>query len=326
MLSGSENIDPSGSTPTTLTSGALLLEIPARSRDGSAGPHPGDEMCYAAFGLAPDLRSRRLVVGERIGRVLVLTRLEAPRDLVCQSLGDGVVALGVVWRRSRRDYYLGAHSLQQVLFLLAHLIRHHADAPVAFDRGGHGQAGSRVPARRLDDGPAGPEEPLLLGDLEHPDGRPVLYRAGGVQVLGLRKEGGLYALVTLYSAHTDQGCIPDGLEHVLEIVHPGRLPSPAPPDAFAYNPRPWNRAPGKENASQAKWNSRYTAPEEVQTLWSACTASRPSTGPSTPWRAPWKLRAASSVSTCAAVATRTNPSRDTASKRTRPTWSASSTT
>src|SRR5687768_15505510 len=154
-------------------------------------------MCYAAFGLAPDLGSRRLVVRERIGRVLVLAWLEAARDLLCQPLGDGVVALGIIGRRSRCDDYLGAHSLQQVLFLFAHLIWHHADAPVAFDRGGQDQAGSRVPARRLDDGPTGPEEPLLLGDLEHLDGRPVFYRAGGVQVLGLSEEGGLYALVTL---------------------------------------------------------------------------------------------------------------------------------
>src|SRR5215216_3532639 len=91
--------------------------------------------------------------------------------------------------------------------------------PISFDRGGQGQAGPRVPARRFDDGTAGPEEPLLLGDLEHLDGRPVLYRAARVQVLDLREEGGLYALFTFYSAHTDQGCVPDDLEHVLEIVH-----------------------------------------------------------------------------------------------------------
>jgi hypothetical protein len=51
---------------------------------------------------------------------------------------------------------------------------------------------------------------------------------------------------------------------VLEIVHSGRLTSPAPPDAFAYNPRLWRRASGIKNASQAKWNSRYAAPGEVQ--------------------------------------------------------------
>src|SRR5215208_3997856 len=113
-------------------------------------------MCYAAFSLAPDLGPRRLVVRKWIGRVLVLAWLEAARDLLCQPLGDGVVALGVIGRRSGRDDYLGAHSLQQVLFLFAHLVWHHADAPVAFDRGGQGQAGPRVPARRLDDGSARP--------------------------------------------------------------------------------------------------------------------------------------------------------------------------
>src|SRR5215208_6538123 len=245
--------------------GALLFQVAARSRDGSASAHPSDEMCDAAFGLAPDLGSRRLVVGKRIGRVLVLAWLEAARNLLCQPLCDGVVALGVIGRRSRRDDYLGAHSLQQVLFLFAHLIWHHADAPVAPNRGGQGQTGPRVPARRLDDGPAGPQESLLLGDLEHLDGRPVLYRAGGVQVLDLREEGGLYALVTFYSAHTDQGRVPDRREHVLEIVHSGRLTSPAPPNAFAYNPRPWKRVYGATNASPAKWNSPYAAPGKVQT-------------------------------------------------------------
>ena len=73
----------------------LLLEVPARAGDGPAGTHPGDEVGYAALGLAPELGPRRLVVGQRVGRVLVLARLEAAGDLIRQPLRDGVVALGV---------------------------------------------------------------------------------------------------------------------------------------------------------------------------------------------------------------------------------------
>ena len=80
----------------------LFLEITASAGYGPAGTHPCDEVGYAALGLAPELRARRLVVGQGIGRVLVLSRLEAAGDLIRQPLGDGVVAFGVFGWRGRR--------------------------------------------------------------------------------------------------------------------------------------------------------------------------------------------------------------------------------
>src|SRR5829696_1506815 len=164
--------------------GVVLLEVVPGASDGAAGAHPGDEVGDAPIRLLPHLGPRRFVVGEGVRRVLVLARLEAARYLARQPLRYRVIALRVVGSQAGRgDDHLGAQSLEKILLLLARLVWHHADALVTLDCRRERETGPCVPARRLDHGPAGLEEPHFLGDLEHLYGGPILHGPGRVQVL-----------------------------------------------------------------------------------------------------------------------------------------------
>src|SRR3546814_18981974 len=57
---------------------------------------------YPAFGLLPDLRAGRALVGERVLRVPVLVGLEGARDVTGKARRDRVVALGGFRSEERR--------------------------------------------------------------------------------------------------------------------------------------------------------------------------------------------------------------------------------
>ena len=140
-------------------------------------------------GLLPDLRPGRQVVRLRVRHVRVLVGLEAAGDLLGQPRRHRVVGLGrVVLDGRRRDHDLGAVAAQHRDLLLAHLVRHHEDAPVALLRGRDRQAHAGVARRRLDDRAARPELPVALGRLDHRQPDPVLVRAARVHELELRED------------------------------------------------------------------------------------------------------------------------------------------
>ena len=175
--------------PDDLDGGVLLAQVAPDAGDRAAGPDPHDQVGDLAAGLAPQLRARGAVVHLRVGRVAVLVRLERARDLLGEAIGDAVVRLGRLGRDvGRRDDDLGAVRAQQVDLLLGHLVRHHGDHAVALQRGGDREPGAGVAARRLDDRPARPQQPVALGGLDQGDRDAVLDRSAGVERLELRDE------------------------------------------------------------------------------------------------------------------------------------------
>jgi hypothetical protein len=136
--------------------GLSLLEEPGGARDRPAGSDREHEDVHLAASLLPKLRPGRLVVRLRVDRIRILVRLVGAGDLLREPVRDRVVALGRLrWHRRRADDDFGAVRAEQADLLLGDLVRHHEDRAVALERGRDGKPDARVPARRLDDRPAG---------------------------------------------------------------------------------------------------------------------------------------------------------------------------
>jgi len=201
--------------------GVPLLEVAGGPRDRAPGPHPGHQDVDLPLRLLPDLRPRRLVVGPGVLLVGVLVRLERPRDLLGEAVGHPVVALGVLRRDGRgADHDLRPVGPEQRDLLLAHLVRHDEDAPVALDRRGDRQAVAGVARGGLDDRAAGTQQAGPLGGLDHPQADPILDRAPRVQQLELGDDPGTEAAG--HPPQPDEGRPPHGVEDRVEDLH--RLP------------------------------------------------------------------------------------------------------
>ena len=196
----------------------LLLQVAADPADRPAGPHPADEMGDGAVRVSPDLRAGRLVVGPRIGLVGVLVRQDRVRRLTVNPFSDAVVGVRMVRRHGgRRDDHARAEGLQQVDFLAAHLVGHREHGAIPLDRGHHREPEPRVPARRLDDRPTGPQRPLRLGVLDHLLTNPVLDAPARVHHLEFGEDEALDAAHDL--RQLDERRIPDRLEDVRVVAH-----------------------------------------------------------------------------------------------------------
>src|SRR5262245_2370460 len=121
----------------------LRLEEPSGSHDGPARADAGHEVGHVALGLAPDLRTGRLVVGERVGLVVVLIGLEVALGIGRQHLAaepDGAVATleGVAEDRA------GAERRHHLLALAAHVGGHHQLDRIAGGGADHGERDAGV--------------------------------------------------------------------------------------------------------------------------------------------------------------------------------------
>jgi len=165
---------------------ADLLEVLAHAADRAAGADAGDEVRHPAVGVPPDLRPGAGPVRGRVARVGVLVGAPGARGPAGDVAGDGVIGAGVVRADGgRADDDLGAVGAQHRALLLADLVGHREDAPVAAERRDHGQPHAGVAAGRLDDRPAGAQPALPLGRVDHRHRDPVLHRATGVDVFQL---------------------------------------------------------------------------------------------------------------------------------------------
>ena len=163
-----------------------LLQIPARTGDGAAGTHPGDEMGHLAVGVIPDLGARRLVVADRTHRVGVLIGFPRAVDLLDETVGHAVVAVRVVGRHRRRAHHdLSAVGAQHILLVLADLVRAHEDAFVATRLGDQRQADTGVAGGRFDDRAAGLQLAAGLRGVDHLRRDAVFGAATRVEVLDL---------------------------------------------------------------------------------------------------------------------------------------------
>ena len=88
---------------------------------------------------------------------------------------------------------------QQFAPLNAHRFGHGEDQPVAFDRGGKGEADSGVAAGRFDDQRTGFEQAARFGVLDHRESDAILDAAARIEIFHLRQHVG-FAVVEAVNA------------------------------------------------------------------------------------------------------------------------------
>ena len=168
--------------------------------------------------VSPDLLRRRRPVRRWIGGVVELAEHEGVWDLPCQSCGAVDRALHAL--RARRQHDAGAEGAQGDAPFLAHGVRHHQHARVAFDRGDEGEGDAGVAARRLDQhGVAGCDVTASFRRLDHRQADPVLYARGGVPALQLGDDLG--GDIARHTVQSDQGGVADQVCDVRGDVHVG---------------------------------------------------------------------------------------------------------
>ena len=150
-------------------------------------PSPATKCVISPPGLLPDLRRRGLVVRARVGRVGVLVRVEVPLRVLRVEpprLPDGPVrALARVGQHE-----IHAVGAQDLLPLLAGVLRH-AKLYLVAERGPDpGVRYPRVPARRIQDGLLGRKGARLLAVPDHPQRGPVLDRSTRIVPLRLAED------------------------------------------------------------------------------------------------------------------------------------------
>src|SRR5215211_1762382 len=150
-----------------LYSRVVLLETRRRTDEGAARAKPCNEVCDLAFRLLPDLRRRRLVVRARIGRIGVLVRIEVTFGILGVEppcLTDGPVRALVRVGQHEVD----AVGAQDLLSLLAGILRHTKFHLVAERGADPGVRDPRVSARRVEDSLLRRQRARLLTVPDHP--------------------------------------------------------------------------------------------------------------------------------------------------------------
>src|SRR5918995_2047303 len=165
----------------------VLLQTGRRADKSPARAKPGDEVRDLAVRLLPDLRRRRFVVRARVGGVGVLVRIEVVFGVLGVEpprLADGPVR--AVIRVSKDE--VDAVGAQDLLSLIAGVLRHAELHPVA-ERGADPSVRyARVSARRVEDSLLRRQRARLLTVPDHPQGRPVLDRSAGRVPLSLAED------------------------------------------------------------------------------------------------------------------------------------------
>ena len=212
---------PFGVDADDLHLGLVLLEVAADAADRAAGADRDHDRVELAAGLLPDLRPGRAVVRLGVRHVRVLVGLEPARDLLREPRRDRVVRLGrVVLDRRRRDHDLGAVAAQHRDLLLAHLVGHHEDAPVALLCRRDREADAGVARGRLDDRAAGLQLPVALGGFDHREPDPVLVRPARVQELELGEDRPRH--VARDAVEPDDRRVADQVDHGWVVAGHGR--------------------------------------------------------------------------------------------------------
>src|SRR3712207_3581136 len=165
----------------------VLLQASGGADESAAGAEARDEVRDLAVRLLPDLRRRRLVVRPGIGRIRVLVRVEVLLRLLGvepPGLPDGPVgALAGVGQDEVNP--VGA---QDLLALLARVLRHAQPHPVAQSGPDPGVGDSRVPARRIENSLLRRQSAAPLAVPDHPQRRTVLDRPARVVPLCLAED------------------------------------------------------------------------------------------------------------------------------------------
>ena len=209
--------------------GGLLPQVLRRTRDGAPGADPAHKGVDLAVGLLPNLGTGGQVVGLGVVHVVVLVGVEAARCFRCDALGDLHVAFWVIVRQvGTGDDDLGAVRLEHVDLLLAHLVRHRADAPVPAHRCRHREPEAGVARSALHQRRSRPEQVCLLCPANHVPGHSVLDRSRGVVLLKLGQHR-RHARID-HAIQLDQRCVADEIENGLGVLHAWNSPPATVPD------------------------------------------------------------------------------------------------
>jgi hypothetical protein len=144
-----------------------ILEVPGDAGERARRASRAGKSVDLALGLSPDLGPRRLDMGAAVGRVVELV---GP-DGVVEALGVAARLVVVVLRVVEGDGWdrvdLGAEQPEEVDLALRLRVGHVDDELVAPRPAHVSQANARVASGALDNGAARPQEPALLGVLNH---------------------------------------------------------------------------------------------------------------------------------------------------------------
>ncbi len=176
-------------------------------------------------------------MGGGVGGVDKLAGNKAAGNLPGQFLspGDGSGHA----RGPRGQNQLRAVGPQQLPPLRAHGFRHDDDGPVPPGRRHGSQADAGIAGGGLDDDRAGAQQAPGLRIVQHGLGHPVLYAAGRIEILQLRQNAGLQALLPLYALQLQQrGSADQLIGGRIDAAHMKRLLCPGCPAGGFHGIRP----------------------------------------------------------------------------------------
>ncbi|VTR64010.1 hypothetical protein DESC_120102 [Desulfosarcina cetonica] len=190
----------------------VFLQPPGKAHEGSRGTHGGHQVGQGAAGLLPDLHRRSKVVGLPVGRIVVLIGHEIGVGIFAGQavdLLDGAVGTQV----AGREQNIGPACAQDLLAFDAGRLAHGQQQRVALDRTDHRQADAGIAAGGLDNGLAGFEFSRTLAGFDHRQGRPVLDRAAGIEVLQFCQDAHLRVGIEVADFH--QGGVADVIKNAV---------------------------------------------------------------------------------------------------------------
>ena len=156
-----------------------FFEPAAHAHQRAGRAHGRDKMRDPAFGLLPDFESRTVVVGKRIGGIVVLVGDEILSGIpALQAINGFNRAIRAEMRRSPEK--IGSQGGQDLAALLAHGLAHGKEDFVAFNRTHKSEPDARVAAGRLEDHFVAGEFARRLGGLNHGFSDAVLHRSAGI--------------------------------------------------------------------------------------------------------------------------------------------------
>ena len=139
--------------------------------------------------LPQDFRRGRLLVRERIGRILELVDVDRAGGFLRHRLRHVLIIVRMALADIRaRDDHLGAHRARMQDLLARHLVGNDQDGAIAFLRADEGETKAGIARGRLNDGAAGFQPAVGFRGFDHRARRAILDRARRICAFELEKQ------------------------------------------------------------------------------------------------------------------------------------------